>query len=188
MPDADRTPSPDVRELVGRWHAAYAERVEAFVRGITRDAEISAEITQTVFAKAIERCPDALRTPDGDVPADEAEHSDARAWLYRVARNEAVSRLRRQGVERRALGKVDVPRPAAPLADPLVVGERVDALRAAVDSLNEKEQLLVRRHYTDGWTFARIAEETGEPLGTVLSRAHRTVGKLRTLLQGLDDD
>ncbi|MHC4710244.1 MAG: sigma-70 family RNA polymerase sigma factor, partial [Planctomycetota bacterium] len=60
--------------------------------------------------------------------------------------------------------------------------DEVQALRAAMDRLSEADRRVIHLRHFAGLSFARIAEVLGEPLGTVLARQHRALGKLRQML------
>ena len=168
----------DLSARLGQLFEDHAAAVEAFVRGLTRDGELAADVTQTVFTKAIETLPDDLRVRD----ADEFTTARERSWLLTVARNETMSRLRRLSLERRSVHRLPVPRAGESVVEHAQREDEAVRLRAAVETLNDKERSLIERHFGRGWTFARIAEADGEPLGTVLSRSHRAIAKLRKRL------
>ena len=67
-------------------------------------------------------------------------------------------------------------------------GEEIEILKSAVAELNEADREILYLRHTAGLSFAEIATSLGQPLGTVLARGHRALGKLRKLLEerGLD--
>lgn len=68
--------------------------------------------------------------------------------------------------------------PAAPVEH----GEEVGRLQEAMDRLPEADrQILQLRHYAD-MPFKDIARTLDCPIGTVLARAHRALGKLRSFM------
>ena len=74
-------------------------------------------------------------------------------------------------------GKVPTP------FDPLHYREDVDALQGALRKLPEGDrQILMLRHFAD-MPFKDIARRLNCPIGTVLARAHRALGKLRGLME-----
>jgi len=61
--------------------------------------------------------------------------------------------------------------------------ENVDRLLDAMERLPELDrEVLMLRHYAD-MPFKDIAKMLNCPLGTVLARTHRALGKLRTLME-----
>lgn len=91
MPDSDR----DERELVerARTHSdAYAElylnhvaAVFSYLRTYTSSEEDAADLTQHVFLRAFEALPNYR-----------GQEASFRTWLFRIARNAATDRYRRQ--------------------------------------------------------------------------------------------
>ena len=56
-----------------------------------------------------------------------------------------------------------------------------------MDGLPADQRAVVDLTYFQGKTQAEVAEELGIPVGTVKSRLHRAMGRLRELLAGLED-
>jgi RNA polymerase sigma-70 factor (ECF subfamily) len=103
-----------------------------------------------------------------------------RAWLFKVARNLCLNRAR---TERRASqAKAVVSR--SPLVDAQLPEEaleqrqRAEALARAVSQLPEAMGALYRLR-ASGLTYEELAEVLGIPVGTVKSRLHELVGRLR---------
>ena len=71
--------------------------------------------------------------------------------------------------------------PDAPL-EQLDRAEQVDLLRQAIATLPEADQEVLHLRHTAGLSFAQIAEALDQPLGTVLARGHRALGKLKKLM------
>src|SRR5579871_1609135 len=71
--------------LFGTLYERYRERIYAYLRSRTTSEEDAADLTQHVFAQAL----DAL-------PRYRAQQGTAGAWLFRIARNVAVDFHRRR--------------------------------------------------------------------------------------------
>jgi RNA polymerase sigma-70 factor, ECF subfamily len=128
---------------------------------------------------------------------------DARfsTWLYRIAVNRALKEYnyRKRGPGRlqgvpvsdellRHLASTH-PTPDAPLMDPEnVVQQRVrdEALRSAIDSLPEKQRLVVLLHYFEECSCEEIAIIVGCNIGTVWSRLHYACRRLQDRLSWMD--
>lgn len=168
----------DRAAAIESWYDAYATALRRFVTGLTRDTEQVEDVLQAVFAKALTNAPERLL----DAAVEEGD-SKVRAWLFTVARNEVVTRTRRVAAEARGVsgkGKRSIEQNDAEAA--LLQQEDARRVQEAVANLSDAERRLVRQHWQDGWTYARVAEDSGEPLGTVLSRASRLIEKLRKAL------
>ncbi|WP_197376326.1 sigma-70 family RNA polymerase sigma factor [Mycolicibacterium baixiangningiae] len=122
------------------------------------------------------------------------EGTNLRAWLYRIEMNTFINEYRKD--RRRPALQLT---PDFPDTDVTTAGQRGgrawrsaedDALdrlpdrelRAAFQALPEQFRMAV--YYADvaGYAFKEIAELTGAPLGTVMSRLHRGRTQLRSLM------
>mgnify|MGYP002622404066 CR=1 FL=1 len=107
-----------------------------------------------------------------------------RAWLFRVAYNEAMAIRRRQGVENRSLARLARSSPKFPETpeEAAIGSEWKEQIQQAMTRLPEEQRDVVRRRIYDEMTFAEIAETLGVPLGTVLTRMRLALKKLRKAL------
>ena len=156
---------------------AFAPRVYGLLVRLVGHRETAEDLTQETLLRAFR----GLRTyrPEGKF----------RAWLFRIATNAARDWLRRQPREP-ALG-LEMERNARPRGkgenhsppeSSLVRNERAVAVEDALARLSEPDrQVLLLRFYAE-LAFKEVAKVTGEPLGTVLARAHRALKKLADLM------
>jgi RNA polymerase sigma-70 factor (ECF subfamily) len=161
--------------------ADIVERYQAMVSRVAaraaRDPEDAEDITQEVFVRAWK----SLRTFRGD-----AKFS---TWLYRIALNTAMRHAGKSGHERKRRVEPGPDQPdllAEVPADPeegpeALAWKRMShaALRAAVQDLPEKHRAVIILHYFEEKTSEEIAEILGVSVGTVWSRIHYAVKKLR---------
>ncbi|MCK9874584.1 sigma-70 family RNA polymerase sigma factor [Frankia sp. Ag45/Mut15] len=123
--------------------------------------------------------------------ADLVGHGNARAWLFRVARNLAIDWHRRQSArpgERMLLPDDEARLADAPAADALsAVLLRVDLVQVLLGLSAAHRETLVHLHCLDR-TQNETAGLLGVPLGTVKSRRHVAVREMRWQLvqRGLD--
>jgi RNA polymerase sigma-70 factor (ECF subfamily) len=162
----------DVRTLLAGHHA----NVFAFLYRMCGDAHLAEDLMQETFVRAL-RAADRYE-----------QRARVSTWLYAIAANVARDHWRRQ--QRRP----EVPLDAAALRsgggpDP---GPEEGALAAAVAAdvraglltlPVEQRTALVLRYYHD-LTYADIAEVEHVPLGTVRSRIHNGLERLKTQLAG----
>ena len=169
------TPADECRidpAVVAALYAEHADELRAFLRGVLRDADLADDALQTSFSKAVEM-------------GHTAKQESLKAWLFRVALNEALVIRRRQAVRDRAVERLGWERPKTSEApdEKLCRRETVETVRSALDELPvEQRQVVHLRIYAEK-TFAVIAEELRLPLGTVLSRMQLALQKLRGKLE-----
>jgi RNA polymerase sigma-70 factor (ECF subfamily) len=112
---------------------------------------------------------------------------NARSWLMSIVHNAAIDR--RRGRFRHQQDEVDIEDHAWRLADDDVwddVSRQLDreqVLQALAQIPTEQRETL-ELAYFGGLTQAEIAERTGQPLGTVKSRARLGLRRLEGLLRG----
>lgn len=186
----------------GAWRrlvAAYTPRLHGLLLRQCGDRDLAEELTQATFVK--------IAASLGQESGYE-ERGRFEPWLFRIAINALRDEMRRRGRQARSVdmspgamaGRVGPhgrSEAAHLLADADGQGgsdpveqvsqqEQVEQLRLAVQELSEAEQRVLHLRHTAGLSFAQIAETLGEPLGTVLARGHRALGKLRKKLENAD--
>lgn len=117
----------------------------------------------------------------------DASKGSARGWLMSIVHNAAIDR--RRGRFRHQQNEVDIEDHAWRLADDDVwddVSRKLDReqVRQALDAIPKEQRETLELAYFGGLTQAEIAERTGEPLGTVKSRARLGLRRLEGLLRG----
>jgi RNA polymerase sigma-70 factor, ECF subfamily len=114
-----------------------------------------------------------------------------RPWLLRIvanaAKNEVRSNIRHRRLAERALILRVVP---AEPDDPAVQAEETDLLRAALARLSADDRLVLGLRWFEEMSEAEMAVVIGVRPGTVKSRLHRALRRLRTELvnRGATDD
>jgi RNA polymerase sigma-70 factor (ECF subfamily) len=113
----------------------------------------------------------------------------AGAWLWVIARRQAVLALRRRGPATAALpGLLELGAEALPGSslpgDPAQSVAAAAQLASAVGALSPADREVWRLRYVEDRPLAEVARLTGVPEGTVKSRAHRARRLLRASLGG----
>ncbi len=129
---------------------------------IVYDKMMTEDIMQTVFLKILSS------------PPDEKIES-VKAWIFRIARNEAIDVLRR---ERRLQLAADIEQEG--FTDPTILLDIENGLMKL--RLDERE--IVTLHLNGGFKFKEIADITEKPLGTVLWKYRKAIDQLRNYLLG----
>ncbi len=130
-------------------------------------------------------------TQDGFVKAYRSlgrfhEGSPFRPWLLKIIRNEALNRVRgnrrRQGLAVRASND-PVSGGAAPSPETEVISDdQSRRLLTLVEALPERYRSVVLHRYLLDLSEQETAEVLGVPVGTVKSRSHRALERLRRSL------
>ena len=102
-------------------------------------------------------------------------------WLYRIARNKAISKRRER-----------TPEPSETLndrpedideVDALEQFENAEAVHRALDELSLPHREALTLHFLQDLSLEQIADVLGVPVGTVKSRLHHAKRALRTKLE-----
>ncbi len=147
-------------------------------RRVVRDEGLAHEVVQEVFLAWWRAAGDGYRADRGELGA----------WLSTLAHHKAVDAVRTSERHRRLLAAAMSQVPCQPeqrLVDDVVwweVGRR--SLQAALPTLTLVQREVLDLAYVAGLTQAEIAERLGIPLGTVKSRTHAGMLRLRAAIGG----
>ncbi|HEY7623868.1 MAG TPA: sigma-70 family RNA polymerase sigma factor [Candidatus Limnocylindria bacterium] len=151
----------------------YRDGIFRLGLAITKDPSAAEEIVVDTFARAHRAL--ARLEPDDSL----------RPWLYRVAVNLSYNRRPRKNVVLSSLDDAADEALANEEGSPSSVAEQAELRRlvlAAVEELGPKHRLVVVLHYLNGLNLTEIAEVVECPVGTVKSRLHYALRRLRTHL------
>jgi RNA polymerase sigma-70 factor (ECF subfamily) len=157
-------PGDPCRELFDE----LAGGLRSFLRNRLRQESDVDDCLQIVFVKMLESI-------DGVAPAAR------RAWVFRVAANEAARWWRSEASRGRMLEKhaVDLTDSNEPI-DRVILTENAQQLEHALLTLPAVYREVVSLRIHDNKTFQEIAELLDIPLGTALTRMRRALDRLRT--------
>ena len=151
----------------------YRDGIFRLGLAITKDPSAAEEIAVDTFTRAHRAL--ARLEPEGSL----------RPWLYRVAVNLAYNRRPRKNVVISPLEDSANDALQSEERYPAVIAEQAEVRRivlAAVDTLTPKHRIVVVLHYMNGLNLAEIAHVVDCPLGTVKSRLHYALRRLRAHL------
>jgi len=159
--------------------ATYVDRVFRFLRALTGDEEMAADLTQETFLRLHQA---RQRLPEGEIET---------GYVFATARNTALSHLRRKGWEKRHLDFLPTEELAEIAAtgggeDPAGELERSEigrGLAGALARIPEEERAAFLLVEVEELSYAEVARVLGCPPGTVASRKHRAVRLLREALR-----
>lgn len=177
-------------ELIGRAAAGdaralevlyerYSRVVYSFGLRIVGDPQLAEELLQEVFFRAWQQ--------GGNFSASKGTFV---TWLLSITHNMAIDEVRKR---RRRPQKSDSDDPEAVLAgvadggisveDEVWLGSLRETVAAALQRLPGAQRQAIELAYFRGLTQREIAEELGEPLGTVKTRMRLGIQKLRDYLE-----
>jgi len=155
-------------EYIAAMYVAHGEELRRFLLGVLRDAAVAADCLQATFTKLLER-------------GHETRPESRRAWLFKVAFQEAMLAKRKAATGDRVLRKAAWSRQheaEAPESN-LFRMESVERVQDALAGLPPEQRQVVRMRIYEEKTFAVIAQELKIPLGTALGRMRTALLKLR---------
>ncbi|MGB1472901.1 MAG: sigma-70 family RNA polymerase sigma factor, partial [Candidatus Puniceispirillaceae bacterium] len=150
----------------------FAPRIKSFLLRLGTDMSLCEEIAQEAMIMVWRRA-----------ETYNPSQSGASTWIFTIARNKRIDRLRR---ENRPLP--DLADPAfAP--DPVETGEKTifrqqeeEKIRHALKNLPDEQAKMIFSAYYEEKSHREIADESGVPLGTVKSRIRLALNRLRAHL------
>ena len=151
----------------------YKDGIFRLGLAITKDPSAAEEIVVDTFARAHRAI--ARLEPEGSL----------RPWLYRVAVNLSYNRRPRKGLVMSTLEDVTLDTLTSDDRSPSSLAELSElrgVVLAAIDTLRPKHKVVVVLHYLNGLNLAEIAQVVDCPVGTVKSRLHYALRRLRAHL------
>jgi RNA polymerase sigma-70 factor, ECF subfamily len=150
----------------------YGRSAYGLALRIVRDASLAEDAVQEGFLAAWR----------GAARFDVAR-SKASTWLLSLVHHKAVDLVRREEA-RPANPTAEVPETVASDDVPRAVLDRFERGRidVALDQLSAPQREVLVLAYFDGLTQSELSERLGEPLGTIKSRTHAALARLRSLL------
>ena len=160
-----------------RLYDEHAQALFTFLLNLTRHEADTRDLLQEVFVKLANR------------PALLDGVRDERAFLLRLAHNQAIDLIRRRGTREKQYEQLAGETIAvfAPAAEPDESAFRA-ALSGALSELPPDQRAVVHLKLWEGLTFEQIAELLSIPLNTAASRYRYGLDKLRERLRPLYDE
>lgn len=154
----------------------YYNRIYRYILSMLRDASEAEDLTQETFLRA-HRSRETVREQAAQI-----------SWLYQIATNVALDRLRRHArrnpMESESdLDEMEVPEPeATSLQKAIEQDEMSECVQRYLSRLSDSYRSVIMLHDMHGLTSPEIAALLGESLPNVKIRLHRAREKLRLAL------
>ena len=112
-----------------------------------------------------------------------AERAKASTWILTLVHRRAVDLVRRED-RRRGEPLESAPEPAAPetTEDEATLGFQRRLVQEALSQLSPEQRQALELGYYGGLTQSELADQLGQPLGTIKSRMFSGLSRLRALL------
>jgi len=153
---------------MGALYRAHAARVYTVVRRLAGDDALAEDLAQDAWIRAFRK----LHLFRGDASFG--------TWMYRLATNTALNRLRRRGRRDEVEQEAELTSPATDL-DEAVINQRL--LAEALDRLPPGYRRVLVLHDLEGHTHEEIGELLGVAPGTSKSQLHKARARMRKLLE-----
>jgi RNA polymerase sigma-70 factor (ECF subfamily) len=150
----------------------YAGMLTSVLNRILRDTQATEEILQDIFLQL-------WRTASRFDPS----RGSLAGWLMVIARNRAISRLRRRNPaagEELVENSVVLP---SNFESAMAQQQLLGRVKGALENLPKEQRAAIELAYFEGLTHSEIAQRTGDPLGTVKTRLRSAVETLKRILQ-----
>jgi len=152
---------------MGALYRAHAARVYTVVRRLAGDDALAEDLAQDAWIRAFRK----LHLFRGDASFG--------TWMYRLATNTALNRLRRRGRRDEVEQEAELTSSAADLDD-AVINQRL--LAEALDRLPPGYRRVLVLHDLEGHTHEEIGELLDVAPGTSKSQLHKARARMRELL------
>ena len=146
----------------------YAGMLSSVLNRILRDTQAAEEILQDIFFQ-LWRDPSRFDPARGSLPG----------WLMVIARNRAISRLRRHNpAAGDELTQVAVASPFN-IETAAAQNQLFGRVQGALENLPAEQRAAIELAYFEGMSHTEIAQKTGDPLGTVKTRLRSALETLK---------
>lgn len=147
-------------------YEAYFKELTAYGIHISGSKELSEDLTQEVFLRAMMNAP----------VLEDLTPSKQRAWLYRTFKNLFFDRYRRAVLENEYVQN---------LQPENMVEHGLEEIENAMllQSISPEDRQLFQLRYQEGYTAKEISEMMGLPPGTIRSKLSRCRQKLKELIE-----
>jgi RNA polymerase sigma-70 factor, ECF subfamily len=135
-------------------------------------------------AQAEDLMQDVMMTVWRKVDLYTAERGSVGAWIFTIARNARIDRLRRNGSRPyEDVDAIDIASDEPSAEDEIYASQMAERVTVALDELPDEQRKIVELAYLQNIPQSKIAESLSLPLGTVKSRMRLAYAKLRASLE-----
>lgn len=156
----------------GRLYDQYVERIFRYAYRQTLDEAMAQDVTAVTFEKALRH-----------IQRYEWQGKSVLAWLYRIARNEAISQQRKRKwlAPWRVFGHTEARSTETAVSHRL----RHQEIQQALASLSAKDREIIHLRYFEELSGEQVAEVLDCSTNNVYVRLHRALKKLQEELEAM---
>lgn len=148
------------KHLLYKLYSTYYTELFLYLYSLCHDRELAEDMTQEAFLKAIMSLPD--------------DHSNVRAWLYMVGRNQLLNALARQNKTELKADLEDFESASdESVLDELIQNESKRILYEAINHLDKTKREILCMQYFSGFSQKEIAAMLHMTTENVRVQAHR---------------
>jgi len=166
------------QQALAELYDLYFPRIYRYVLARTGNPAEAEDVTEEVFVKML-----------GAIGAFEPRQAPFAAWMFRIARNQLVSHIRKNGVRRTETSlAVSI---ADPSPDPLArVEDRLqfEQIFGIARALPQAQREVLWLRFGVGLSISDTAQALGKREGNVKVLQHKAIAKLQKLLVGFQGD
>ena len=164
----------------GELFKSYHDRIHRYIVRLVKDPAEAEDLTQETFLRAY-RSGDSLRDPQA-----------IRGWLYRIATNVCLDRLRQRKPQLSLEGssgeedRDQIKTLCSPYPSPLEITERKETsacVQRCLDLLPDKYRAVILLREAHSLTAAEIADLLGVTVTTIKIRLHRARRRLQQVME-----
>jgi RNA polymerase sigma-70 factor, ECF subfamily len=156
-------------------YQSFGPRVKSYMMRQGADADTAEELAQETLLTVWRKAP--LYAP---------EKGSASTWIYTIARNLRIDRLRREFPwQELPEGHNETPSSDTPPDEMVSENERQARVQQSLKNLPADQYEVVALSYLEGLSHSEIADKLNVPLGTVKSRMRLAYQKIRETVEDL---
>ena len=158
----------------GALYDRYSQLVYNLANKIVKDQDYAGEVMQSVFIQVWNKA------------ASYNENKGAvSTWIINITRNKSIDLLRRTKKDKLNVFMEldDIESPSNYDSTISELNERKNVIKKVLGEIPDEQRAIIEMVYLEGYTQREVSEKLDIPLGTVKTRIHLGINKLRDILK-----